>query len=297
MNTVTELGYAKINLHLDITGRGKDGYHDVVTVMQSLSLCDTVTLTRREDGQITLTCNKEGVPTDESNLAVRAVLLYREAVGASCGVHIDIQKSIPMAAGMAGGSADAAAALRAINRLCDNALDGDALCALGARLGADVPFCIVGGSAYADGRGDRLHPFAAMPDCFVVAACGGEGVSTPWAYRLLDTTYSDFDGTCYTPRATDALSDAMTQGDLFGASDAMYNVFEAPILAARPVSRELRETMRAGGAIGAMMSGSGPSVFGIFQQEAEARAVAERITEMGYFADVCRPVGKVFSAR
>ena len=293
MQVITELGYAKINLHLDITGRGSDGYHDVVTVMQSLSLCDAVTLSPREDRQITLSCNREGVPTDASNLAVRAALLYMETVGACRGLHIDIEKNIPMAAGMAGGSADAAATLRAINRLFGSPLDRDALCAIGARLGADVPFCIVGGSAFADGRGDRLHPFAAMPDCFVVAACGGEGVSTPWAYRLLDETYSNFDGTRYTPRTTDVLASAMTTGDLSAVVGAMYNVFEAPILARRPVAREIRETMNAGGALGAMMSGSGPSVFGIFDDEARARAVAECICAKGHFATICRPIAKV----
>ncbi len=296
MQTITEIGYAKINLHLDITGRGADGYHSVVTVMQSLSLSDTVTIFPREEGQITLACNKEGVPTDASNLAVRAAMLYMETVGVRRGLHIDIQKNIPMAAGMAGGSADAAATLRAINRLFGLPLDRDALCALGARLGADVPFCIVGGAAYADGRGDRLHPFTAMPDCFVVAACGGEGVSTPWAYRLLDETYSNFDGTCYTPHTTDALAAAMEESDLSAVAGAMYNVFEAPILAARPVARELLETMRAGGACGAMMSGSGPSVFGLFENEAAARAVAESIVKKGYFATACRPVGTFFSA-
>ena len=290
METITEKGYAKINLHLDITGRNADGYHDVVTVMQSLSLCDTVTLTERSDAQITLSCDREGVPTDASNLAVRAALLYMDTVGTHRGVHIDIQKQIPMAAGMAGGSADAAAALRAINRLYGSPMDTEALCALGARLGADVPFCIVGGTAYADGRGDRLHSFTAMPDCFVVAACGGEGVSTPGAYRLLDQTYSDFDGSCYTPRAIDALEEAMEKGSLLAIGQAMYNVFETPILAERPVARELRETMCAGGAIAAMMSGSGPSVFGLFEREDDARAVAERIAAKGYFATACRPV-------
>ncbi len=296
MDRTVEIGYAKINLHLDITGRSDDGYHGVETVMQSLSLCDTVTVTVRDDLAITVSCDKAGVPTDESNLAVRAAKAYMEAVGAPRGLHIDIQKNIPMAAGMAGGSADAAAVLRAVNRLYGEPLSRDALCALGAKLGADVPFCIVGGSAYADGRGDRLHPFASMPDCFLVAACGGEGVSTPWAYRLLDETYADFDGTKYTPRTTETLREAMKNGDIYAVARAMYNVFEAPILAERPVARDIRAEMLSGDAIGAMMSGSGPSVFGIFDDEAKARKTAEKIAEKGYFSTVCQPVTKVFSA-
>lgn len=290
MNAITELGFAKINLHLDIVGRREDGYHDVVTVMQSLSLCDRVTVSLREDAAITVGCNREGVPTDERNLAVRAARLYIDAIGVAYGLHIEIEKKIPMAAGMAGGSADAGATLRALNRLFDKPLDTDALCALGARLGADVPFCIVGGSAYADGRGDCLHPFAPMPDCTIVAACGGEGVSTPWAYRLLDEAYSDFDGTSYVPRSTDALEAAMNDKDIRAVCEAMYNVFEAPVLSARPVAAAIRQMMLDGGALGAMMSGSGPSVFGIFDDSTLAEKVAERLLNDGYFAECCHPV-------
>ena len=290
MNAITEIGFAKINLHLDIVGRREDGYHDVVTVMQSLSLCDLVTVSLREDTAITVGCNREGVPTDERNLAVRAARLFREVIGTEKGMHIEIEKQIPMAAGMAGGSADAAATLRALNRLCGEPLDTDALCALGARLGADVPFCIVGGTAYADGRGDRLHPFATMPDCTIVAACGGEGVSTPWAYRLLDETYSDFDSTCYVPHSTEPLKAAMRAGDIRAVCEAMYNVFEAPVLSARPVASKIRTTMLSGGALGAMMSGSGPSVFGIFDDVALAEKVAKQLSNEGTFAVCCHPV-------
>lgn len=290
MKSITEIGYAKINLHLDITGRREDGYHDVCTVMQSISLCDRVTVTLREDAQITLACNREGVPCDERNLAVRAARLYMDELGTQMGLHIEIDKHIPMAAGMAGGSADAAATLRALNRLLDMPMNTATLCAIGAKLGADVPFCIVGGVAYADGRGDRLAPFAPMPDCTIVAACGGEGVSTPWAYGLLDKTYSNFDGTRYTSHTTDALEAAMREGDLFGVATTMYNVFEAPILAERPVAASVRQSMLKGGALGAMMSGSGPSVFGIFDDAARAAEVAKQLLNKGYFAECCRPV-------
>ncbi len=293
MESMIALGYAKINLHLDITGRRDDGYHNVETVMQSISLADTVTVSACEDQEITVCCDKLGVPTGDRNLAVRAARLYMESVGVRRGLHIDIQKNIPLAAGMAGGSADAAAVLRAVNRLCGEPLDREALCTIGARLGADVPFCIVGGSSYADGRGDCLHEFPSMPDCYLVAACGGEGVSTPWAYGLIDRTYSNFDGTCYTPHTTDALRHAVQEGDLRALAARMYNVFEAPILAERPVAASIRQAMLSGGALGAMMSGSGPSVFGIFDDEARATAVTETLVERGYFAAVCRPVASV----
>ena len=295
MKKITELGFAKINLHLDITGQRDDGYHDVVTVMQSLSLCDRVTVSLREDTKITISCDREGVPCDERNLAFRAARLYMDTIGQSRGVHIDIEKHIPMAAGMAGGSADAAAALRAINRLFDEKMDMVSLCSLGARLGADVPFCIVGGCVYADGRGDRLHPFASMPDCTIVAACGGEGVSTPWAYHLLDAHYSNFSPACYTPRPIDALDAAMRAGDLCAVAEAMYNVFEEPVLTRRPVAAAIRRAMLDGGAIGAMMSGSGPSVFGIFDDAARAEAVVKCLSDDGHFAISCHPVAQTES--
>ena len=290
MKSIVEIGYAKINLHLDIVGRSEDGYHAVETVMQSISLADTVTLSAREDREITVRCDREGVPTDARNLAVRAAQLYMDKLGMHRGVHIDIEKHIPMAAGMAGGSADAAATLRAINRLFGEPMDVSALCTLGAQLGADVPFCIVGGTAYADGRGDCLHDFPAMPDCGIVAACGTEGVSTPWAYHLLDETYSNFDGTRYTPRSLDGLRDAMRRADASAVAKQMYNVFEAPILAERPEATAIRQEMLDGGALGAMMSGSGPSIFGIFSDDHRAAAVVEQIVKKGCFATLCRPV-------
>ena len=291
MNTVTQKGYAKINLHLDITGRTSDGYHLVDTVMQSITLCDDVTLTKRSDEKFTVSCNVAGVPADGRNLAVKAALLFREKTGVSFGADIEIYKRIPMAAGMAGGSADAAAVLRGMNELCNNVLSLEELCALGARLGADVPFCIVGGSAYADGKGDILHDFPPMPDCYIVAACGGEGVSTPWAYGELDRLYGGFfEDSGYTARGIKKLAYAVESGNIEMLASALYNVFEGPILNARPVAKRLRDTMLDGGAIGAMMSGSGPSVFGIFKDMDKAESVSKQITAQGFFAAVCEPV-------
>ena len=197
-------GYAKINLHLDVTGRTPDRYHTVETVMQSMSLFDEVTVVLTECG-FCAECDVEGVPTDEKNIAVRAAMLLAEETGYRGGAAIKIKKNIPMAAGMAGGSADGAATLVAMNRLLGEPLEEGELCRLGARLGADVPFCIVGGTKYADGKGDVLHDFPKMPDCFIVAACGGEGVSTPWGYGLLDELYGGFEDGSYTPKGTDAL--------------------------------------------------------------------------------------------
>lgn len=296
MKTVTKKGFAKINLHLDITGRTADGYHLVNTVMQSISLCDDVTLSLNDDGRFALSCNVDGVPADERNLAVKAILAYRERTGVKYGADIVIQKRIPMAAGMAGGSADAAAALLGFNELCGEPLSIEELCSLGSTLGADVPFCIVGGTAYADGKGDVLHDFAKMPDCYIVASCGGEGVSTPYAYKTLDGLFGGFyDERFYKSRDTDALFGAMSEGDISLIARSMYNIFEEPILALRPVAKEIRDIMKNGGALGAMMSGSGPSVFGIFEGRATAERVASEIRKKGYFAEVCTPVCKMSS--
>lgn len=293
--TVTERGFAKINLHLDITGRMPDGYHRVETVMQTVSLSDEITVSLREEKGFFATCNVAGVPSDEKNIAVRAANLFCERVGCSFGGEIHIEKSIPMAAGMAGGSADGAATLRALNRLCGMPLTTEELCAIGASLGADVPFCIVGGMAYADGRGDVLHPFPSMPDCCMVVACEGEGVSTPWGYGVVDRRYGNFEDGCgYIPRGTERLREALKHQDLSALSQYMYNIFEEPVLAERPVAAKIRELLLKSGAMGAMMSGSGPSVFAIFETDAAAEQAAETLKKEGYRPYLCHPITPEF---
>ncbi len=287
--SICERGYAKINLHLDITGRMEEGYHRVETVMQTVSLFDEVTVTLTEAG-FSADCNVRGVPTDEKNIAVRAAMLFCQWTGLSRGARISIRKNIPMAAGMAGGSTDGAAVLRGMNRLCGGILSIDELCELGSQLGADVPFCIVGGTAYADGKGDILHPFPAMPDCSLVIACEGEGVSTPWGYGLLDRLYGNFEeGSDYRPRSTDALRRALEKGTVDEVAKEIYNIFEEPVLARRPVAADVRRILCEQGAIGAMMSGSGPSVFGLFADSTEADRAADALRQAGYCPYVCRP--------
>ena len=288
---ITEYGYAKINLHLDMLGRLSDGYHAVETVMQTVSISDEVTLLPREERGFFASCDVEGVPSDEKNIAVRAANLFCERTGRALGGEIRIRKRIPMAAGMAGGSADGAAVLRALNRLCGEPLTVEELCELGARLGADVPFCIVGGSAYADGRGDVLHPFPSMPDCVIVVACEGEGVSTPWGYGLLDRKYGNFaEGCGYQPKGTKGLRRALEEQDLFSTCRQMYNIFEEPILAERPVAARVKSLLLEAGAIGAMMSGSGPSVFGVFADRDAAEGTRKLLEAEGYRPTVCRPI-------
>lgn len=291
ISSVSVCGYAKINLHLDMTGRRADGYHTVNTVMQTVSLCDDVTVTLREDEKIFATCNVHGVPADEKNLAVRAALMLREALGTPFGAQIDIFKRIPMAAGLAGGSADAAATLVALNRLLGEPCSVEALCEIGSRLGADVPFCIVGGTCFADGKGDVLHAFPKMPDCAIVIACEGEGVSTPWAYRCLDEIYGNFEESFgYAPKELAPLKFALEGKDLSAIAKNMYNIFEEPVLAERPVAAELRGLFLSCGALGAMMSGSGPSVFAIFSSDAEAEVAVNALQTRGYRPYLCHPM-------
>ncbi len=290
MTKVSLKAYAKINLHLDVVSKYGNGYHEVRTVMQTISLCDEVEVGLNSEGKNTLWCNIPAVPTNGKNIAWKAADLFFEAVGIRGGADIRINKRIPMAAGMAGGSADGAAVLRALNQLCGEPLSESELLVLGGRLGADVPFCIKGGTGYADGTGAELHPFPEMPACHLVAACGKEGVSTPWAYSELDRRYSDFTDGTYAPFGTERLKTAFESGDIADMAKNMYNIFESAIEPERPEVTEIKTFMLDNGAIGAMMSGSGPSVFGIFEDEDSAVRVARGLNELGVAAFYAVPV-------
>lgn len=301
---------AKINLFLDITSRRPDGYHEISGVMQSISLCDTVTLEVTEPTgmyvcsmgahtagaeTIILTCTNPDLPADSRNLAWRAAEAFFAATGRGCkNLFIHIEKRIPAAAGMAGGSTDAAAVLTGLNELYNYPLTTDALCEVGLKLGADVPFCIKGGAMITEGIGEVLTPITPMPACELVVACGGEGVSTPAAYKALDTLYGNFDPAAYTPRTREltTLKSALWQSDLTALCGSMFNLFESVVLPERPVARGIKETLLSAGAITAMMSGSGPSVFGIFPKgDGSAQRAKEMLEAQGIPAWVCEPVG------
>ena len=283
--------YAKINLYLDVTAKRANGYHDIVSIMQTVDLCDEVSVRVNEhkSGGIILRCDLPGLPCDQRNLAYKAADAYF-AGEVPCEIEIDIKKNIPMQAGLAGGSADCAAVLRALNahfgKYSESELQG-----LGARLGADVPFCLVGGTRIARGIGEVMQACAPMPDCYLVIARGGEGISTPWAYGALDAKFGDFtvQGSTSEQRLARIVG-AMQQGDLAAMSDAMYNIFESVVLPEHEVARNAKKAMLEGGAIGALMSGSGPSVVGIFADENAARAVRDEIAQTGVAAFVCKPI-------
>ncbi len=278
---VTRKAYAKINLFLDITGRRPDGYHTITGVMQSVSLYDTVTVDAGScspgEGGIFLTCTHPDLPCDRGNLGWRAAEAYLTAMSSSLGleparvrVTVHIDKHIPFAAGLAGGSTDAAAVLRGMNELYGFPLSPAELARLGLSLGADVPFCLTGGTARTEGVGECLTPLPALPDCSILIACAGEGVSTPAAYRALDEMYGRFVPGVYAPHtdALDSMLHALACGNLRGVGDTAFNLFESAVLPRHEAARTLRETMTQAGAVCARMSGSGPSVYGLFDGEA-----------------------------
>ena len=283
--------YAKINLHLDISGLREDGFHNVVTVLHSLSLCDVVDIELSEGEDILIECDKIGVPLDEKNIAHKAANLFFEKLGKRCGVSIKIKKNIPMAAGLAGGSADGAAVLIGLNKIFDEPFSSEELCEIGARLGADVPFCILCGCAYSEGRGDLPQSLPTLSrDMIFVVACGGEGVSTPRAYAMLDDIYNCF--TDYCPKTVDKIIGAIAGNDLDSLANSLFNIFEAPISKERAAVGEIKSIMIDSGARVSMMSGSGPSVFGIFEKISDAEEAVRAITRKNYFAAMAFPVDK-----
>ncbi len=295
MYQIEKKAYAKINLHLDVLSRYRDGYHEVFTVMQSLSLCDDIKITI--DGTfigIRVVCDDIGVPTDEKNIVCRAAKMFFDEIGKELdkGLTIEIKKRIPVSAGLGGGSADAGAVLYALNELFDMPLSREKLLELGGAIGADVPFCMTGGCVYAKGKGDVLHEIFPMPECFIVVARGGEGVSTPLAYAALDKKYNNFSRDSYCPHNAEPLLDAIRENSLVGVAENLYNVFEDAIFPDRPIAKAIKESLLENGALGALMSGSGTAVFGIFDSIDTADKAAKKIKEMGYFASVATPTNK-----
>ncbi len=279
--------YAKINLYLAVTGRRDNGYHDIESVMQSVSLHDTVTLSAEpsEQNEILLSCSDASLPTDEKNLAYRAASLYLSVTGTeNVRVRIYIDKRIPVAAGLAGGSADAAGTLIALNALSFAPMPTKMLCELGARLGADIPFVIRGGTMTALGIGEILSPCAQMPDCPILIVRPREAVSTGAAYAKIDER-SLFSA----PKALCEMTDALASASLDKVADAAYNVFEAVIPEESEVFR-LKTVLTENGATLSMMSGSGPSVFGVFRDEKTALAAARAVQALGYETELCRPI-------
>ena len=275
---------AKINLGLDVTGRRPDGYHDVAMVMQSLTLHDRVTLEAFSDSQggwrtgpdektgtISIRCNLPFIPTDKSNLAYKAAAALMEAKGVTDHLVIELDKRIPVAAGLAGGSTDAAAVLDGVNRLFGLGCSDEELRKIGAGIGADIPFCLMTGTAKAEGIGDILTPLPPMPACGLLLIKPSFSVSTKAVYQALDASpISEHP-------AIDPIIEALSEGDLDALAGRLGNVLETVTAAQYPVIGELKEALKAEGALNALMSGSGPTVYGIFRTKEKAHAVREKL--------------------
>ena len=272
MKCITEKAYAKINISLDVTGKRLDGYHEMPMVMQSVTLCDELSIRLTQGVKSRAECSLRFVPRDERNLAVRAANKFFERAGiADTGAHIVIKKNIPVGAGMAGGSTDAAAVLRALNRLTGAGLSSAELHELAAEIGSDVAFCIAGGTQLASGRGELLSSLPPLPDCGIVICKPDFSISTPELFRKLDSVklrcHPDTVGICA----------ALEAGDLGGVARRMYNVFEDVPDRRHVAIAEIKSAMLDHGALGSVMTGTGSAVFGIFDNDGTAKQAFDRL--------------------
>ena len=264
---VTVEANAKINLTLDILGKRPDGFHEVAMVMQSIGLHDTLTM-EKTDGEIALSINVPWLKADEKNLAWRAAELVRQEYGLTGGVRMELTKRIPIAAGLAGGSADAAAVLKGMNELYNLQMSEARLCELGAKLGSDIPFCLMGGTMLATGRGEVLTRLADMPETWVVLAKPRISVSTAWAYQ----NYDEQGAECHPDN--EAIKKAIARGNRKAVAGLLCNVLESVTIKKYDVIADYKQMMLDKGAMASMMSGSGPTVFGLARNREQAEAIA-----------------------
>lgn len=286
MRAIKERANAKINLFLDVISRREDGFHDIKTVMHSISLADEVTVIYKPSAKTNIRISLKGnrfLPVDEKNLAYKAAKLFLDSAKITADIEIRLEKRIPVAAGLAGGSSDAAATLRAMNKIFGRLFGERALYRMAEILGSDVPYCLYGKTALCEGRGEILTKLPDGLNLNVVVAISNERVSTPVAYAGLDGAFSNFDGTKKTvdPSVYDNLIISLESGDLTG--ECLFNIFEKTVFDVCPRALKIKNTMYELGAQYALMSGSGPSVFGVFKNKADAEKAcsalkAEKIT-------------------
>ena len=290
MTVVKELANAKINLFLDVISRRDDGFHDIKTVMHSISLSDVVTVSFSQAKEMSVHLSLQGnrhLPTDSKNLAVKAAVLYMTKAGIKASVNIKLEKRIPVAAGLAGGSSDAAAVLRAMNRICGKMFTEKALAALAAELGSDIPYCLYGKTALCEGRGEVITKLPDSLQLSVVVAAPNEYMSTPVAYGKLDSCYSNFDGSVATggDESFEKLIESISSGTLLQGS--LFNVFETAVLPLCNGAVAIKNRLDELGAISTLMSGSGPSVFGVFENLDSAKRACKTLRDehvLAYYA-------------
>lgn len=275
MDTIRLKARAKINLGLDVVRRREDGYHEVRMVMQMLRLYDQINIEKTQEPGITVKSNLSFLPTDERNIAYKAAKVMIEQFHLEQGVRIRIEKHIPVAAGMAGGSTDCAAVLYGMNKLFGLRLSQKKLREIGVKLGADVPYCLMRKTALSEGIGEILTPVSALPDCPILIAKPAVSVSTRYVYEHLklneQTVHPDIDG----------IVEALAAKDIYGVTDRLGNVLETVTIPDHPVIADIKKQMMDSGAVNALMSGSGPTVFGIFDDEEKAAKAYEDMKASG----------------
>jgi 4-diphosphocytidyl-2-C-methyl-D-erythritol kinase len=275
--------FAKINLFLDVLGKRQDGYHNIVSVMQSVSLCDELTIEYLPQGSgVHLSCNVAELSTGKDNLISQAATALISEFEIPGGFRIELAKQIPLGGGLAGGSSDCAATLRGINALCELNIPHERLLEIGTQLGADVPFCLTGGTALTEGIGEKITPLAPHPPCYIIIVCPNIHVSTREIFSRLGTTKSN-------PSARSIL-DAISQKNLHKISSSLYNIFTPVTTNLHPEISAIIEKLRTLGALGAEMSGTGSSVFAYFNDEKSALAALD-IMKSSNNAYLCEPRG------
>ena len=285
MTTLYEGAFAKLNLTLDVLGKRPDGYHDIKSVMQTISIRDDVEIDVGTGKSWTLECTQEGIPTDEKNRAWKAAKVYCNAMQKDPeGIAIRITKRIPSGAGMGGGSADAAAVLRALNRHYGDPLSILALAELGAQVGSDVPFCVLCGTAMAEGRGERLRKLPDLPDCVFVVCKPAFSVSTPELYQKIDAVAI--------PKHPDhmAMESALLAGDIGKIADLIYNVFDPVVTAEHLEMNYIKSICNSYGALGMQMTGSGSAVYAIMPSFEYAAVVCNMLKDNYPNVFIAKPV-------
>lgn len=273
MDTIKVKALAKVNLGLDVVRRREDGYHEVKMIMQTIHLFDQLEIKKTKEPGIFIETNLDFLPTNENNLIYKAAKLLQETCGIEQGVAVNLKKYIPVAAGMAGGSTDAAAVLYGMNELFHLKMKRQTLMELGVKIGADVPYCLMRGTALAEGIGEKLRSLPPMPKCPVLIAKPAIGVSTKFVYENLkldeNTVHPDID----------AQIAAIRRKDLHGVAEHMGNLLETVTIPEYPIISDIKRCMMESGAINAMMSGSGPTVFGLFEDEETAQKAYETMCQ------------------
>ena len=274
--------YGKINLCLDVRYKRADGYHELNTVMQQISLKDKLTFKEMESG-IKVESRGLKIPLDSTNLVYRAWEHMKNLSGIERGIHITIEKNIPVAAGLAGGSSNGAATLKALNQMWNLNYSLEELMKIGVQLGADIPFCLLGGTALAEGIGDILTPLKSFSDIHILLGNPGIGVSTEYAYSRLNLTGKE-------NIDISTLVSCMDKKDLKCVGSNLANIMEGPIIGENPIIKQIKDNMMASGALGTLMSGSGPTVFGLYKDEASIINAKKELLEIIDKVYICKTI-------